>query len=153
MSKVHVTGVLAVLLCSTASILAAADSSAKHGPVRKLTVQVEPMDAAMLSAKAGAAEFDSEESVKKLGKAIAGQIAGQVDFAKEKLVHIGWGSSGPPFGELRQEVKEGKDGQEITFHVQEPKADIRGQAYRLGNDFFAVPKGAKVSFTGTSGNP
>jgi hypothetical protein len=61
------------------------------------------------------------------------------------LVHVAWGSSGPPFGDLRYETKDGKI---ITFFVKEPRAAIRGQAYRLGNDFFAGPKKADVKFGG-----
>ena len=79
------------------------------------------------------------------GEDIAKQVAGKVAFAKEDLVHVSWGSSGPPFGDLRYEVQDGKI---IIFYVKEPKAEIRGQAFRLGNDFFAVPKKATVTFGG-----
>jgi len=34
----------------------------------------------------------------------------------------------------------------ITFYIKEPRADVRGQAFRLGNDFFTVPKNSKVTF-------
>jgi hypothetical protein len=115
-------------------------------PVRKIAVTVDPLAAAKLQGTPGVTAVSAEKQLKEsFGEDIAKQITGKVDFVKEDLVHVSWGSSGPPFGDLRYDVKDGK----ITFFIKEPKAAVRGQAYRLGNDFFAVPKGAKVKFGGT----
>ena len=118
----------------------------KPAPVRELAVTVDPVAVAKLQGTPGVTVVNDEKQMKEsFGEAIAKQIVGNVDFAKENLVHVAWGSSGPPFGDLRYD---GKDEKIITFFVKEPKAAIRGQAYRLGNDFFAVPKKAKVKFGG-----
>ena len=124
-------------------------ASKKAEPIRKLAVNVDPMVASQWSAKPGVTLVsDQKELAKAFGEAVAKQIAGQVDFAKEKLVHVAWGSSGPPFGRLQHEIKEGEEGEAITFFVKQPKGSVRGQAYRLGNDFFVVPKKSQVSFGG-----
>jgi len=137
------TVALAVLSCAAGAGVPAT----KPEPVRKIAVNVDPLAAAKLSGQPGVTVVSDEERMKEsFGEAIAKQIVGKVDFAKEDLVYVSWGSSGPPFGDLRFEAKDGKI---LTFFVKEPKAAIRGQAYRLGNDFFAVPKNAKVKFGGT----
>ena len=41
---------------------------------------------------------------------IAKQMTGKVDLAKEDLIHVSWGSSGPPFRDLPNESKDGKGG-------------------------------------------
>jgi hypothetical protein len=142
---------LAVLASAVKSV--AADPSAspkKQEPIRKLTVEVDPIEGSQWSAKPGVrVASDEQELTKLLGKAIAKQIAGKIDFAKDKLVHVAWGSSGPPFGTLQYEIKADKEGDTITFYIQEPKVNMRGQAYRLGNDFFGVPKKSQVSFRGS----
>jgi hypothetical protein len=137
---------LAFLAAAWASSLAAAEG--KHDTtISQLTVTVDPLTAAKLSGKPGVAVFRWMEDVEKsLGKAVAKQIAGKVDFAKQDLVHVAWGSSGPPFGTLRHETRPGKEGEKTVFFVEDPKVAIRGQAYRLGNDFFAVPKKTNVQF-------
>jgi hypothetical protein len=139
---------LAVLAVASKSV--AADPAAppkKQEPIRKLTVEVDPIAGSQWSAKPGVqVASDEEETTKLLGKAIAKQIAGKIDFAKEKLVHVAWGSSGPPFGTLQYGIKEDKEGKAITFYIQEPKVAVRGQAFRIGNDFFAVPKKSQVEF-------
>jgi type 1 glutamine amidotransferase len=118
--------------------------------VRQLAVKVDPIAASQWSAKPGVKVVSDQKGlVKSFGEVIAKQIAGQIDFAKEDLVHVSWGSSGPPFGTLRSEIKEGKGGRGITFYVEEPKVAVRGQAFRLGNDFFAVPKESQVRFGGS----
>jgi hypothetical protein len=91
-------------------------------------------------------QAENRRLCRSLGEDIAKQIIGKVGFAKEALVHVSWGSSGPPFGELAHEIKDGKGGKTITFFVLEPKVNQRGMAYRLGNDFFAVPKNSSVQF-------
>ena len=78
-----------------------------------------------------------------VGKAAANSISDDVDFQKESLVLVSWTTSGPPDGVLKLEVK--KDGA-IVFYVQGPGGEVRGRRARIAADFFAVPKGAKVSF-------
>ena len=88
---------------------------------------------AKLSANPGVTVVTDEKEVSKgFGDDIGKQISGKLDFRKEALVHVSWGSSGPPFGELKYETKDTKDGKAITFFIQEPKVAMRGQAYRLG---------------------
>jgi hypothetical protein len=124
-----------------------ATSAEDDKTVRKLTVEVDPIASSQWSAKPGArAMSDQKEVTKLLGQSIAKQLAGKIDFSKEDLVHVAWGSSGPPFGTLEYEIKDGKDGKTITFSIKEPKVPMRGMAFRLGNDFFAVPKKSKVVF-------
>lgn len=131
---------------------AAADSTApakKTEPIRKLTVEVDPILGSKWSAKPGVRIASDEKELSKLfGEDTAKQIAGKIDFAKEDLVHVAWGSAGPPFGTLRHETKDGKEGKAITFFVRQPKTLVQGQAFRMGNDFFAVPKKANVQFGG-----
>lgn len=78
-----------------------------------------------------------------VGKAAAKTLGAAVDFQMESLVLVSWTTSGPPDGTLKHEVK--KDGA-IVFYVQGPGGQVRGQRARIGADFFAVPKDAKVSF-------
>ena len=123
----------------------AEEPTKKPEPIRKIPVTVDPMAAAKLQCTPGVTVVSAEKQIQKFfGKAIAKQITGKIDFGKEDLVHVSWGSSGPPFGDLQFK----KDGKIITFFVKEPKVEMRGQAYRLGNDFFAVPRKAKVKFGG-----
>jgi hypothetical protein len=128
----------------------AAVSDKKDEAVRKLTVVVDPVTGSQWSAKPGVrVASDEKEVTALLGEAIAKQVKGKIDFAKEDLAHVGWGTSGPPFGELQYEIQDGKDGTTITFYIKEPKVEMRGMAFRLGNDFFVVPKKATVKFSGT----
>ena len=128
----------------------AAVSDKKDEAIRKLTVEVDPVTGSQWSAKPGVrVASDEKEMTALLGEAIAKQVKGKIDFAKEDLAHVGWGTSGPPFGELQYEIQNGKDGTTITFYIKEPKVEMRGMAFRLGNDFFVVPKKATVKFSGT----
>ena len=149
----HVALDCLVALVVLASAAWAADPAApakKKEPIRKLTVGVDPIVASEWSAKPGVRVLSNQkEIVKWLGKAIAKQVEGRIDFAKENLVHVAWGSSGPPFGKLQYQIKDEKKERVITFYVQEPKATVRGEAFRLGNDFFAVPKKVQVRFKGS----
>lgn len=64
-----------------------------------------------------------------------------VDFKTERVVLVGWMSSGPPEGELRwrSSTVRGKD--VIDFYVDPPKrARFRGERARLGVYFFAIPR-------------
>jgi hypothetical protein len=144
------TSYLLLGLAILASATKAGAADPKVEPIRKLAVKVDPIVASQWSAKPGVTvASDQKELTKSFGEAVAKQIVGQIDFAKEKPVRAAWGSSGPPFGTLQYEIKEGKEGQAITFFVKEPKVTVRGQAYRLGNDFFVVPKKSQVSFGGS----
>src|SRR5262245_29067825 len=91
--------------------------------------------------------LEDAEAVAKLlgdkGKAEAKALAAQVDFKKEALVLVSWTTSGPPDGVLKYEIKD----KQIIFFVQGPPAGgARGQRARIGADFFAVPRDAKVTF-------
>jgi hypothetical protein len=125
------------------------ESRKKTEPIRKLTVEVDPILGSKWSEKPGVRiASDEKELTKLVGEATAKQIAGKIDFAKENLVHVAGGSAGPPFGTLRHETKDGKEGKAITFFVRQPKTLVQGQAFRMGNDFFTVPKKANVQFGG-----
>ncbi len=144
---------LAVSLSATRAEAAAPVVPAKKAElVRKLTVNIGPVAAQRFSAKPGVTVVSDQKELTEflgelLGEAAVKQIAAQIDFAKEKLAHVAWGSSGPPSGTLQHEVKQEK-GDAITFYIKEPKAPMRGVAYRLGSDFFVVPKKSQVSFGG-----
>jgi len=109
-----------------------------------------------LSAKPGVVTIGSQQEANdKLGQEVAKQVVKQIDFSKEILVRATWHSSGPPFGTLQYEVKaDNNQPPTITFYVQEPKFPpgkpaVRGMTLRLGDDYFAVPKEAKVLWGGT----
>jgi hypothetical protein len=88
----------------------------------------------------------SQEEVEKVaGAKAATALAKLVDFAKESVVFVSWQTGGPPFGELKYEIK-GKDkDRQLVFYVQEPPGKgPRGQALRIGGDFFAVPRDLAV---------
>jgi hypothetical protein len=91
----------------------------------------------------GLSTYKSAAEVEKAaGKPVAEQIAKLVDFDKEDVVFVRWTSSGPPFGMLQHEVKD----QAVEFYIKDPAmGKIRGQALRLGADFFGVTKGAKAT--------
>ena len=85
--------------------------------------------------------LDTVQELEKLvGAKAAPQLAKQVDFAKERILFVSWSTSGPPFGTLKFEVKAEDKSHVVEFCIQEPKAKVRGEALRLGADYFAVPK-------------
>ena len=90
---------------------------------------------------------DAAAVEKLLGKDSATSLLERVDFTKEKVVLVSWGTSGPPEGSLKHEVKgEGKERQ-LVFYVQGPVgAHIRGARARIAADFFAVPRDIAVAF-------
>jgi hypothetical protein len=88
----------------------------------------------------GVHTFASAEDLEKKNPKLLQQFDRAIDFKSEDLVLVQWGSSGPPFGKLTFKT----DKTSITFAVEEPKADIRGQAYKLGADWFTVAKGTKI---------
>jgi len=167
------TTILALLSCSMCycSVLAVAadvaDSRAvqasrqqstsqeKTTIVRKLTVKLPPGVHSDLSGKPGVVIIGSQQEANdKLGPEVAKQVVNQVDFSRETLVRAIWHSSGPPFGTIQYELKTDKNQPPtITFYVQEPKFPpgkpaVRGMALRMGDDYFAVPKEAKVLWGG-----
>jgi hypothetical protein len=90
---------------------------------------------------------DATAVEKLLGKDAAKSLGDQADFAKEQIVLVSWGTSGPPDGMLKHEIKGMDKDRKLIFYVQGPVgAMVRGQRLRLGADFFAVPKGVAVSF-------
>jgi hypothetical protein len=69
---------------------------------------------------------------------VAAHLASQVDLKRQSIVAVTYETAGPPFG---------KPVFRIVFHVEEPVIgpdEARGMALKLGQDFFAVPKGAQV---------
>lgn len=77
---------------------AAAEPPAEAPPFRGLAVKLDPLAAAKLTEKPGVRLINTKEEMsKQLGQQLAKQLAGQVDFAKEKLAFVSWSSSGPPF--------------------------------------------------------
>lgn len=112
-------------------------------PVRPLTVKPDPDKLPGGGAPGVKLYTSSEMAAKQLGTFVARQLAAQVDFAKEQVVHVQWFSGGPPFGTLRHELK----GTGVNFFVQgPPPGKARGEAARIGSDFFAIPVGTKATF-------
>ncbi len=146
----RIAGLVFLIAIAASGILAAADEAKDDQVVRKLAVKVDLPDLGKLSTTRGATTIHSSEEAGKLfGEGIAKQIAGQIDFAKEDVVLIGWGKAGPPFAKLDYEIKDEKEGKVIKFHLQQPKhSRMHGNVAMRVNDFFAVPKGAKVEFGG-----
>jgi hypothetical protein len=84
--------------------------------------------------------FRSPEELEKKFPKLLQQFNRAIDFKSEDLILVQWGSSGPPFGKLTYK----SDKTSIIFTVLEPKAEIRGQAYKLGSDWYTVTKGTKI---------
>lgn len=90
---------------------------------------------------------DADAVAALIGKDEAKALVDQVDFNKEKIVFVSWFTSGPPYGSLKHSVTGAGKEQTITFFVQGPPgAGPRGEAARVGADFFAFPKEAVVLF-------
>lgn len=96
-------------------------------------------------------EFESQAKVAKaLGVKVAKELAGQMNFEKEKIVLVSWNTSGPPEGKLMHELVMKNGEKRIVFFVKAPaNVLIRGQRARLGADFFAVPKEAILTLEAT----
>lgn len=69
-----------------------------------------------------------------IAERMAGELGAQVDFSKERIVWVQWGTSGPPYGKLCHEIQEKK----AVFYVQAPDAVERGERSKSGHGFFAV---------------
>jgi len=136
----------------TASVGTAGEKDKKEGKEDKSvrSLKFAPKEPAIIFAIGGKSKLtrcDDAEAVAKLlgddGKAAAKALADQVDFKKEAIVLISWTTSGPPDGVLKHEMQD----KQIIFYVQGPPAGgVRGQRARIGADFFAVPRDAKVTF-------
>ncbi len=131
---------------TTARDLAAQGDKAKDAKSSVRALKFAPKDP-MIGFKIGGlnkltALADAEAVEKLVGKESAKALVEAVDFTKEQIVLVSWTTAGPPEGKLMHEVKDGK----IQFFIQGPDAKQRGQRARLGADFFAVPRDAKVAF-------
>lgn len=91
---------------------------------------------------------DMETATRLFGESTAELLAAQLDFSRQQAVRVQWKTGGPPFGTLRYSMQNGKDGLRVTFGVVEPESAARRPMLQLRCSFFAVPKGAKVSFGG-----
>jgi len=76
-----------------------------------------------------------------VSKLIADRVEKQMDFAKHDLVIVNLHTGGPPFGKLRQEVKDGT----LRIWMEEPNVrGPRGMALQIVFKFYRIPKGLKV---------
>jgi len=135
----NMVAVFGLLLVSLALSAWAAEEEGPTPQSVKVTVTGIPPGAG----QPGVQQFGSADEVQKAFANTKITLPDGIDFAKYDVVFVGWGTSGPPFGQLKfkSNVKTG-----VTFYVQEPAAQIRGQAYKLGADWFLVPKGTKTAF-------
>ncbi len=124
-----------------------APAAASKAPVRALTPPKEPLDP-MLGGGGEVTTLDSAGALGTLAGTKAGaELAAQVDFANERVFFVSWGTGGPPFGTLRHAIKTEGNAAVVEFSVQEPPGDgPRGEAWRVGADFFAAPKGVTARF-------
>lgn len=130
----------------TATVEVAAETEkAKAAQVRKLQVAVDQTD--LVQQKPGVSlAASNEEMTRAWGEKFAQQISKQVDFKKEKVVRVDWGSEGPPFDTLEYRFEKNQAKMRVEFFQRKPQAQARGQAYMIGLDFYAVPIDAEVSF-------
>jgi len=84
--------------------------------------------------------YASVEELAKKNPKLLQQFDRAIDFKAEDLILVQWGTSGPPFGKLTYKT----DKTSIIFAVEEPKVEVRGQAYKFGADWFTVAKGTKI---------
>lgn len=122
-------------------LLCRADEKTPVAPPKPITLKATARD--MLDHAPGITTFASAEELAKKNPKLLEKFDHEIDFAKEDLILVQWGSSGPPFGKLTYKTEKTS----IIFAVEEPKVQIRGQAYKLGADWFTVVKGTKIVFT------
>ena len=75
--------------------------------------------------------------------------SGKVKFDRERLVVVGFDTSGPPYGKLKYRIDQKK--REVEFYCEEPKIgrnQFRGFAQSSRVGIFAVPAGTKVKWGG-----
>jgi hypothetical protein len=138
----------AAIGCSWVSDSAAQDDKGKDAKSSVRALKFAPKDPTIGFKIGGLSKlttFADADAVEKLvGKESAKGLVDAVDFTKEQIVLVSWTTAGPPEGMLMHEVKDGK----LQFFIQGPNGVKipRGQRARLGADFFAVPRDAKVAF-------
>ncbi len=140
---------LCVLATGLASAVQAQVDKDKETVVRPLRFAPEdPMVIFMIGGQSKLTRLADAEAVEKLvGQAAAKSLLDVVDFKKEAIVLVSWTTSGPPEGVLKHETKGDGADRRVQFYVQGPPgAGARGQRARIGADFFAVPREAKVTF-------
>jgi hypothetical protein len=147
-----ILGLFVVALCSSARLIAkeasATGAQDKGDPDAKNVrpLKFVPKEAALLfkiGGKSTLTKFEDAEALEKLLGDSAKALAAQVDFKKEAIVLVSWTTSGPPDGVLKHELKD----KAILFYIQgPPPGKARGERARIGADFFAVPRDAKVTF-------
>ena len=97
------------------------------------------------------------------------QLSRPVDFAREKLVRVGWGAAGcytdeikqsetpaPVFGKLAHRARRG--GRDVLFYVDSPiRPSLFGTVVyqvfemRVGSDWFTVPRNARLAYSESGG--
>lgn len=123
-----------------------AEPAGKPIKARALKVSERPFE---LGGKDKLTAFKTEAELEKaVGKKLAAELARQVKFADEQVVVVSYFTSGPPFGELKHEVKGKGKKAAVEFYCKEPAVAQRGEAAKIGLDFFAVPKGVAVKYLG-----
>jgi len=115
--------------------------------VRKLDQKVFEKAKPAEQHKPGVKALTSKDAVaKEFNKDVAEAVAKVVDFTKEEVVYFTYHTGGPPFGQPKFTAN-AKD-KKVEFYVLEPKTGARGEALKLGQELYAIPKGAKVSYGG-----
>jgi hypothetical protein len=127
-----------LLLFTTNSLGLAAEDKAKVPAPKPITLKAVASDT--VDSEAGIYTFASAAELAKKNPKLLEQFERAIDFQREDLILVQWGTSGPPFGKLTYKT----DKTSITFTVEEPKVEVRGQAYKFGADWFTVAKGTKV---------
>ncbi len=139
---------LGIVLLTAVACLARAGDPAKKGDtgVRHLKIDRKDLPVPPIGGGSETKLLKSQAEVEKLaGKRAADTLAKMVDFSREKVVFVSWNTGGPPFGELKFEVKGAGKDRQVVFFVQEPPGKgPRGQALRIGGDFYAVPRDLTV---------
>lgn len=130
--------VVAFLLLGDVLLWAAEEKKAKVADPKPIALKFVASDST--ESEPGINTFASAEELEKKFPKLLQQFNRGIDFKSEDLILVQWGSSGPPFGKLTYKT----DKTSIIFTVEEPKAEIRGQAYKLGADWFTVVKGMKI---------
>ena len=122
---------------SAALFLRAAEEK-KILPPKPIALKAEASDT--VDSESGVYTFASAEELAKKNPKLLQQFERTIDFRAEDLILVIWGTSGPPFGKLAYKT----DKTSIIFAVEEPKVEIRGQAYKFSADWFTVAKGTKI---------
>lgn len=127
-----------LLLFATSLFSHAAEDKAKIPAPKPIALKAVASDS--VDQEPGVYTFANAEELAKKNPKLLEQFDRAIDFKTEDLVLVQWGPSGPPFGKLTYKT----DKTSIKFVVEEPKVEIRGQAYKFGADWFTVAKGTKI---------